>query len=303
MGNPDFAIPTLEAIIQSNHELIGVVSNPPKHMGRGRNLSHTPVGQFSKDNDLTLLEPQSLDSHELKNKLIDLEPDVFVVVAYKILPKDLINIPKFGSLNLHASLLPKYRGAGPIQWALMNGDKTTGVTIFQIKAKVDAGDILMQKEINILEEDNMLSLGIRLCTHGADLMINVLNKIETNEQVNGLVQDSRLATPAPKIKKDMTIINWNWESKKIHNWIRGLAPYPGMSTIYCGKRLRIFKTSFESSEVMIPGTILEAQDDRLLIATGDGLLRIYELQIEGKKKMHVSDFLRGNKVKIGERLG
>ena len=134
-------------------------------------------------------------------------------------------------------------------------------------------------------------------------MINVLNKIETNEQVNGLVQDSRLATLAPKIKKDMTIINWNWESKKIHNWIRGLAPYPGMSTIYGGKRLRIFKTSFQSSEVMIPGTILEAQDDRLLIATGEGLLRIYELQIEGKKKMHVSDFLRGNKVKIGERLG
>ena len=224
-------------------------------------MSHTPVGQFSKDNDLTLLEPQSLDSFELKNKLIDLKPDVFVVVAYKILPKDLIDIPKFGSLNLHASLLPKYRGAGPIQWALMNGDKTTGVTIFQIKAKVDAGDILMQEEINILEDDNMLSLGKRLCTHGADLMTNVLDKIETNEQVNGLVQDSRLATPAPKIKKDMTIINWNWESKKIHNWIRGLAPYPGMSTTYCGKRLRIFKTSFESSEVMIPGTILEAQDE------------------------------------------
>ena len=303
MGNPDFAIPTLEAIIQSNHELIGVVSNPPKHMGRGRTLSHTSVGKFSRDNDLTLFEPQSLKSIELKNQLIDLKPDVFVVVAYKILPEDIINIPQFGSLNLHASLLPKYRGAGPIQWALMNGDKTTGVTIFQIKAKVDAGDILMQKEINILEEDNMLSLGKRLCTHGADLMINVLNKIETNEQVNGLVQDSRLATLAPKIKKDMTIINWNWESKKIHNWIRGLAPYPGMSTIYCGKRLRIFKTSFQSSDVMIPGTILEAQDDRLLIATGEGLLRIYELQIEGKKKMHVSDFLRGNKVKIGERLG
>ena len=303
MGNPDFAIPTLEAIIQSNHELIGVVSNPPKHMGRGKILSHTAVGQFSKDNDLTLLEPQSLDSFELKNKLIDLRPDVFVVVAYKILPKDLIDIPKFGSLNLHASLLPKYRGAGPIQWALMNGDKKTGVTIFQIKAKVDAGDILMQKEINILEEDNMLSLGKRLCTHGADLMINVLNKIESNEQVNGLVQDSRLATPAPKIKKDMTIINWNWESKKIHNWIRGLAPYPGMSTICGGKRLRIFKTSFQSSKNMIPGTILEAQDDRLLIATGEGLLRIYELQIEGKRKMHVSDFLRGNKVKVGERLG
>ena len=303
MGNPDFAIPTLEAIIQSNHELIGVVSNPPKHMGRGRNLSHTPVGQFSKDNDLALLEPQSLDSHELKNKLIDLEPDVFVVVAYKILPKDLINIPKFGSLNLHASLLPKYRGAGPIQWALMNGDKTTGVTIFQIKENVDAGDILMQKEINILEDDNMLSLGTRLCTHGANLMINVLNKIETNEQVNGVVQDSRLATPAPKIKKDMTIINWNWKSKKIHNWIRGLAPYPGMSTIYGGKRLRIFKTSFQSSVVMNPGTIIEAQDDRLLIATGEGSLRIYELQIEGKKKMHVSEFLRGNKIKIGEKLG
>ena len=303
MGNPDFAIPTLEAIIQSNHELIGVVSNPPKHMGRGRTLSSTPVGKFSKNNNLTLLEPQNLESFELKNDLIDLKPDIFVVVAYKILPKDIINIPKYGSLNLHASLLPKYRGAGPIQWALMNGDKTTGVTIFQIKPKVDTGDILMQKEVDIIEDDNMLSLGKRLCMLGANMIIDVLNNIEINNRVIGLSQNSKLATPAPKIRKDMTIINWNWKSQKIHNWIRGLSPYPGMSTIYDGKRLRIFKTSFQSSVIMDPGTIIEAQNDRLLIATGGGVLRIYELQIEGKKRMHVSDFLRGNKIKIGERLG
>ena len=185
----------------------------------------------------------------------------------------------------------------------MNGDKTTGVTIFQIKATVDTGDILMQKEIDIFENDNMFTLGMRLCTYGADLMINVLNKIEINKQVKGLAQDSALATPAPKIRKDMTIINWDWKSEKIHNWIRGLSPYPGMSTIYKGKRLRIFKTSFQLSSNMIPGTILEAKNDNLFIATGDGALRVYELQLEGKKRMHVSDFLRGNKIKTWERLG
>ena len=178
MGNPAFAIPTLKAIMQSNHELVAVVSNPPKQIGRGRSLSYTPVGKFSKENAISLIEPQNLFSEELKSELNILKPDIFIVVAYKILPDSIIAIPKYGALNLHASLLPKYRGAGPIQWALMNGDKKSGVTIFQIKPKVDTGDILMQKEVDIFNEDNMLSLGNRLCEHGANMMIEVLNTIE-----------------------------------------------------------------------------------------------------------------------------
>ena len=302
MGNPAFAIPTLKAIMQSNHELVAVVSNPPKKIGRGRRLSYTPVGKFSKENAISLIEPQNLFSDQLKSELNILKPDIFIVVAYKILPDSIIAIPKYGALNLHASLLPKYRGAGPIQWALMNGDKKSGVTIFQIKPKVDTGDILMQKEVDIFNEDNMLSLGNRLCEHGASMMIEVLNTVEEEGQVSGIRQNPKLATPAPKIRKSMTQINWNWRSKKIHNWVRGLTPFPGMSTNYKGKRLRVFKTSIQSGTKLSPGTIIEAEGDRLIIATAEGALRILELQLEGKKRMKVGDFLRGNKIQRGESL-
>tara|TARA_B100001758_G_scaffold146730_2_gene126458 strand:- start:3444 stop:4358 length:915 start_codon:yes stop_codon:yes gene_type:complete len=303
MGNPSFAIPTLKAIIQSEHELIAVVSNPPKRIGRGRSLSHTPVGKFSQDNKIPLIESQDLRSNELKNELHLLRPDVFIVVAFKILPNSIIDIPKYGSLNLHASLLPKYRGAGPIQWALMNGDKKTGVTIFQIKPKVDTGDILLQKEVDILNDDNMLSLGNRLCEYGAHMMIEVLNNIEAEGKVNGIRQDPKLATPAPKIRKNMTEIDWKWTSRKIHNWVRGLTPFPGMSTNYKGKRLRVFDTSIQPGVNLSPGTIIEAEGNRLIIATVDGALRIHELQIEGKKRMNADDFLRGNKMQSGDLLG
>ena len=302
MGNPAFAIPTLKAIMQSNHELVAVVSNPPKQIGRGRSLSYTPVGKFSKENEISLIEPQNLFSDELKSELNILKPDIFIVVAYKILPDSIIAIPKYGALNLHASLLPKYRGAGPIQWALMNGDKKSGVTIFQIKPKVDTGDILMQKEVDIFNEDNMLSLGNRLCEHGANMMIEVLNTIEEEGQVSGIRQNPKLATPAPKIRKNMTRINWSWTSQKIHNWVRGLSPFPGMSTNYKGKRLRVFKTSIQSGIKLNPGTIVEAEGDRLIIATAEGGLRIHELQLEGKKRMKVDDFLRGNKIQPGDFL-
>lgn len=302
MGNPAFAIPTLKAIMQSNHELVAVVSNPPKQIGRGRSLSYTPVGKFSKENAISLIEPQNLFSDELKSELNILKPDIFIVVAYKILPDSIIAIPKYGALNLHASLLPKYRGAGPIQWALMNGDKKSGVTIFQIKPKVDTGDILMQKEVDIFNEDNMLSLGNRLCEHGANMMIEVLNTIEEEGQVSGIRQNPKLATPAPKIRKNMTRINWSWTSQKIHNWVRGLSPFPGMSTNYKGKRLRVFKTSIQSGIKLNPGTIVEAEGDRLIIAAAEGGLRILELQLEGKKRMKVDDFLRGNKIQPGDFL-
>ena len=302
MGNPAFAIPTLKAIMQSNHELVAVVSNPPKQIGRGRSLSYTPVGKFSKENAISLIEPQNLFSEELKSELNILKPDIFIVVAYKILPDSIIAIPKYGALNLHASLLPKYRGAGPIQWALMNGDKKSGVTIFQIKPKVDTGDILMQKEVDIFNEDNMLSLGNRLCEHGANMMIEVLNTIEEEGQVSGIRQNPKLATPAPKIRKNMTRINWSWTSQKIHNWVRGLSPFPGMSTNYKGKRLRVFKTSIQSGIKLNPGTIVEAEGDRLIIAAAEGGLRILELQLEGKKRMKVDDFLRGNKIQPGDFL-
>ncbi|MFL2982941.1 MAG: methionyl-tRNA formyltransferase [Candidatus Neomarinimicrobiota bacterium] len=303
MGNPNFAIPTLKAINQSKHELIAVVANSPKKMGRGRNHSYTPVGQFSKDNGIKLLEPDSLSTDEFKNSLYALKPDIFIVVAYKILPKKIIQIPFHGAINLHASLLPKYRGAGPIQWALMNGDEETGVTIFQIRSRVDTGDILLQKEIKICKEDDMLSLGTRLCNHGATMIIKILDDIDSGMPLKPIKQDSSLATSAPKINKEMTYVQWEWPSKKIHNWVRGLSPYPGMSTLYKGKRLSIYKTFTIDEDSMRPGSVISARDNQLIVSTGKGALGILELQLEGKKKMKINDFLRGVDIQSGEFLG
>ncbi|MEC9457267.1 MAG: methionyl-tRNA formyltransferase, partial [Candidatus Neomarinimicrobiota bacterium] len=239
MGNPEFAIPTLKALQQSNHDLVAVVSNPPKPMGRGQALMSTAVGKFAKDQGFPLIEPRSLRSQELNKQLTTLNPDLFVVVAYKILPKSLIDLPRFGALNVHASLLPKYRGAGPIQWALMNGDKTTGVTVFQITPDVDTGDILLQQEIAISADDTMWTLGMRLCEAGAKLVIDTMDALETGS-ISGKPQDPALATPAPKITKEMTLIDWAWSAEKIHNWVRGLSPFPGMVTTIGGKQFRIY---------------------------------------------------------------
>ena len=302
MGNPQFAIPTLNAIQKSDHDLIAIVSNPPKPIGRGRILHSTAVGQFAKDNLIHLIEPKNLNSENLSEELKKLNPDIFVVVAYKILPEKLLLLPRHGSINLHASLLPKYRGAGPIQWALMNGDKNTGVTIFQIKKKIDAGDILLQKEIKIDDDDNMLSLGMRICEEGAKMVLTVLKKIE-DDTIKIIVQDSNKITFAPKITKEMSIINWNWQNVKIHNWIRGLSPFPGMSTFFKKRRLRIYKTSLLDGQIKNPGQVIQSSKERLIISTGKGLLEIFEIQLEGKKKLPVREFLMGIDIKSGDMFG
>ena len=303
MGNPEFAIPTLKAIQKSDHDLVAVVSNPPKPMGRGKSLSLTPVGEYAKQNRLYLLEPASLNSKELNDELKNLKPDIFVVVAFRILPKSLIELPRYGSINLHASLLPKYRGAGPIQWALINGEKKTGVTIFQIRPKVDTGEILMQKEIPIKESDNMLSLGSRLCEYGSKMIIDTLDLVQENPNIKGEKQNPLKATQAPKISKEMTIINWELSCYKIHNWVRGLSPYPGMVTTYNKKRLIIFKTKIVERDNLSPGMIFIKSRESLYVGTGKGVLEIFELQIEGKKKMKIKDFLRGSNMISGEFLG
>ncbi len=302
MGNPNFAIPALEAVHRSEHDLIAVVSNPPKPMGRGRSLQSTPVGNFARSNGIDLIEPISLRSDHLIDQLKELKPDLFVIVAYKILPNALINIPTYGAINLHASLLPKYRGAGPIQWALMNGDKDTGVTIFQIKQKVDTGNILLQKKLKIHEDDNMLTLGMRLCEAGADMIIQTINNIESGK-TNPIEQDSAMATKAPKITKDMTIIDWSWPAVKIHNWVRGLSPHPGMSTTLFQKRFRIFKTEKIDRNSDEPGAIIELSKEKLIVGTGQGSLSLLEVQTEGKKRMPIEEFMKGTRLAIGDKLG
>jgi len=302
MGNPEFSLSTLESIIKSNFDLVAVVSNPPKPMGRGKKIMSTAVGEYAKKSKLRLIQPDSLRSKSFHKDLEDLNPDLLVVVAYKILPDSIIKIPKYGAINLHASLLPKYRGAGPIQWALMNGETVTGVTIFKITTTVDTGDILLQKEYLIDDDDDMLSLGMRLCRGGANLIIKAIASIKDGDS-KGKRQNKSLVTSAPKITKEMTLIDWAWPAKKIHNWVRGLTPYPGMITILNNRKIRIFKTTLIPGETRSVGEIIKADQNQLIISTGDGLLSLLEIQLEGKKKMFIKDFLNGVTITIGSKLG
>ncbi len=301
MGNPSFAIPTLKALMQSDHDVVAVVSNPIKRIGRNNRRSLTPVGSFAVKNKLTNINPESLKSESFRKKLVSIKADIFIIVAYKILPLSIINIPKYGSLNLHASLLPKYRGAGPIQWALMNGDKVTGITIFRLKRKIDTGNILFQKKVNIKKHDNMQTLGMRLCEIGADSMIAVLKDIN-DDKIKSYSQNSDKVSLAPKITKEMLLINWSWSAKKIHNWVRGLSPLPGMHTFFKSKKVRIFKTKVIKGSGD-KGVIVSLNKENCLIGTGDQLISILELQLEGKKKMNISEFLMGASFSKGSILG
>ena len=293
MGNPSFALPSLENLIRSRHEIIAIISNPPKPMGRKRILNHTDVGKFALQKNIELIELDSFDNDEVYKKIVSLNPDIFVVVAYRILPEKYISIPKLGSINLHASLLPKYRGAAPIQWALMNGDKTTGVSVFQIEKKVDTGKIITQKTIDIDKNDNYETMSNKLSTIGAEALIKSLDFIEKGN-VNFIKQDISSVTKAPKISKNMLRIKWNWSAIKINNWIRGLSPNPGMITTFQNKTIKIFKSAIiDAHSKNTPGKIKFEKNNSLEIYTGKGLLSILELQQEGKKSLPVEQFLRG----------
>lgn len=300
MGNPKFALPSLESLLQSKHEVKAVVSNSAKPMGRKRALKHTDVGSFSLQNNIELIELDSFNNDAIYKKLISLNVDIFVVVAFRILPEQYISIPKFGSINLHASLLPSYRGAAPIQWALMNGDKTSGVSVFQIEKKVDTGKIIIQTKIDIDENDNYEILSNKLSKVGAGALVEALNNLEKGEaDYNN--QDKSLVTKAPKISKDMLRIQWDWPAAKINNWVRGLSPKPGMIAIFQNKRIKIFKTLVVDDKVKgVPGKIKATANSSLQIYTGRGLISILELQQEGKKCLPIEEFLRGTRISDGD---
>ena len=296
MGNPNFAISSLESILQSRHHISAVISNPPKPMGRKKILKHTEVGSYAIKNNIELIELGSFDDDNIYKKIVSLDIDIFVVVAFRILPEKYISIPRFGSINLHASLLPQYRGAAPIQWALMNGDKATGVSVFQIEKKVDTGKIICKKKVNINESDNFESLSNRLSNLGAEVILKALNNIEDGE-TNFLEQDNTLSTKAPKISKEMLRIKWDWSAVKINNWIRGLSPKPGMTTIIRKKKIKILKSVvIDKVTKGVPGTVSNVNKSLLEIYTGSGLLSIKELQLEGKKCLPIEEFLKGNDI-------
>jgi methionyl-tRNA formyltransferase len=302
MGNPQFAVPSLRKLVESDHDILSVVTNPPKPAGRGKQLIKSPVAECAKELNLPIIETDELKSENFLHTLRDLNGDVFAVVAYRILPKKVINIPLKGAINLHGSLLPKYRGAAPIQWALINGESETGLTTFIIQPKVDKGNILLQKTIKIDQDDNYGSLAEKMSHTGAELLVNTVDRFESEnvEQYNQL--DSN-ATMAPKITPALTNISWEKSAKEIHNLIRGLAPFPGARTVLDSKTLKIFKTKYiEENSTNNSGEISNIGKDSFNVQTGKGQLIVLEVQVEGKRRMNAGDFLRGVQLDIGKNL-
>lgn len=293
-GTPDFAIPSLDILLNNDYQIVGVVTTPDKEKGRGLKLEPPPIKKYAVSKNLLVLQPQSLKDFEFQRQLKELKPDLGIVVAYRILPKEVYIIPFKGTFNLHASLLPKYRGAAPIQWALINGEKVTGATTFFLEEKVDTGNIILQREVPIDDEDNFQTLNDKLAVIGSELVLETVKLIETGK-FELIPQDESLAIPAPKITKEICKINWTNEAYKIHNLIRALSPTPGSFTNHNGKIIKIYKskiTNLVSTDK--PGKIILYKNE-ILVNTADYYLSILELQPESRKRMNANEFLLGYK--------
>lgn len=295
MGTPGFAVPTLSAINRSIHEVVSAVTVPDRKKGRGLAVGFSEVKKFSLSNGIELLQPEDLTDKDFLKQLKDLKPDLIVVVAFRILPEIIFEIPTSGIFNLHASLLPKYRGAAPVNRALINGETETGVTTFFLEKKVDTGNIILQEKIQILPEDNAGSLHDKLAVLGADVVMKTIDMIDKTGR-KGLKltgQDDTLATKAPKIFKEDCLIKWENNALKIHNQIRGLSPYPAAYTRLNDKSIKIFKSSLTQIRSESEPGVVSVSDKKLMVNTKDVLLEINELQPEGKNKMSAKDFLNG----------
>jgi len=291
-GTPDFAVPSLKILHQSKHEVTAVVTAPDKQRGRGRKVSYTAVKEFAVKNNLYVLQPDKMRDPEFISTLEKIDADLFVIVAFRILPAEVYKIPKSGSFNLHGSILPKYRGAAPVQWAIINGDKETGVTTFFLQDKVDTGNIIATEKLEIKPEDNLGSVYYSLCNIGAELVFKTVNSIEEGN-VKTTIQNEALATPAPKITKETCQINWNRPAEEIHNLVRGVSPVPGAYFQHNGKTYKVYKSSVANQfPELKPGEIKETKKD-IFAGTADKNLQLLEIQPEGRKRMEADAFLRG----------
>ncbi len=296
-GTPEFAKCSLEAIHQSAHEVVGVVTVADKASGRGQKIQQSPVKVYAEEQNLPVFQPEKLRNPEFLQSIRDLEADVFVVVAFRMMPKILFEMPRLGTFNLHASLLPDYRGAAPINYAVINGETKTGATTFFINEKIDEGNILLQDEIEIFPDENAGQLHDRLMLMGAELVVKTLDGLAHNsisEKVQPFVENPKNAY---KIFKEDTRINWKQEGIKVHNFIRGMSPYPcAFTTLKIGedtKSLKIYKGAFAAANDVAHAGKLKIDKNNFSISTADGLYFPEEIQLEGKKRMNVKDFLNG----------
>ena len=306
MGTPDFAQKSLEALYNAGHEILAVVTNIDKPKGRGMKLVESPVKEYAKSKNLTIFQPEKVRKNiEFIEQIKKLEPDVICVVAYgKILPSEILEIPKLGCINVHASLLPKYRGAAPIQWAVLNGDKTTGVTTMYMDVGMDTGDMILKQEVEIGENETTGELWDRLAIIGADLLVKTLKQIEKGTAPR--IKQSDDFTMAPMLNKEISKIDWKEKTaKQIKNLVRGLNPIMGAYSYLNGKKIKFWKVEVEedTNSNQENGTVIKANDkDGLYIKAKDGVLKIIEIQGENAKRMNANDFLRGNKIEIGQKF-
>lgn len=308
MGTPDFSVPTLEKIIEAGHEVIGVVTQPDKAKGRGKKVLFPPVKEKALEHNLPVYQPKRAREPEFIEQMRELNPDVMVVVAFgQILPKALLDIPKYGCVNVHASLLPKYRGAAPIQWAVIRGEKVSGVTTMQMDVGLDTGDMLMKTEVALTEDETGGSLHDKLSVLGGELLIETLKGLEAGTIRPEKQDDSQTGEYARMLDKALGKVDFSMPAEEIERLIRGLNPWPSAYTFYHGKTMKLWKAKVVSAdadgEAAAPGQILSVDKKGFTVQTGDGALRILELQLEGKKRMDAGAFLRGCSMTAGEILG
>lgn len=304
MGTPDFAVGPLEALLEAGHTVTAVVTQPDKPKGRGGRVQMTPVKICALAHDIPVFQPAKIKTPEAVEQLKRYEADVFVVAAFgQILSQEILDLPRFGSLCIHASLLPAYRGAAPIQWALLNGEKQTGVTIMQMDAGIDTGDMLLKAVVKIAEKETDESLHDKLAEAGSSLIVEALKKLEAGELIPQK-QDDGASCYAKMLTKSMGLIDWKETAEAIERKVRGLHSWPGAYTFCQGKMLKIYQAdAAKEAADGGPGEVSRTQKDAIWVNTGNGMLILREIQLEGKKRMAVKDFLLGYKIGKGDQLG
>lgn len=299
MGTPDFAVPCLEALVNAGYEVIGAFTQPDKPKGRGYALAPPPVKVTALEHNIPVYQPKTLRDGETLKILEELSPECIVVVAYgKILPKDILELPKYGCINVHASLLPKYRGAAPIQWSVINGESETGVTAMYMDEGLDTGDMIMKRSCEIGENETAGELHDKLSALGAQLIVEALKALE-NGSAKREKQDDSLSCYSPMLDKSLCQIDWSKSAQQVHNKVRGLSPWPVATSSINGKKVKIHQTLL-SSDNGTPGEIISLSP--LTVACGSGSVIINELQLEGKKRMNSQSFLNGHKLNIGDKF-
>ncbi len=302
-GTPDFAVPTLKKLYESKHELLGVVTQPDRPKGRGRALQPSPVKQYALEKGIQILQPEKASNPKFVDDLYQFRSDMFIVIAYgQILRREVLEIPKWFCMNIHASLLPKYRGAAPINRSILNGDIETGITTMKMDEGMDTGDMLLKRIVPIRSDDDAVTLAEKLSQVGGELALETLGLLMEGKLSLTSQNDSE-ATLAPKLKKEEGLISWKKSSEILHNQVRGFLPWPGAYTFYGSKRISIIKSeAISGDESDEPGVVARVSDYGIEVGTGKGRLVIKELKPEGKGVMPAQSFLRGNPISKGERF-